>query len=212
MPDRQRKYLKLTEAVYKSIEFLPDEEPLANKIKERALGVLANLILNHLITQSNPISFFTEKENEGLEKKQILTQTLTDIEILKNYLKIGRDQKWIDNFNFLILAKEYDTIKEKIKEELEEKETEVNTTKIKKQRKREDKDKKQKSPENSLSSRERKILKILKKKEKVQVSDLKEVLGGVSKRTLRRDLDDLLKKEKIIRKGEWNQVFYKIKQ
>src|SRR3989344_525485 len=60
-----------------------------------------------------------------------------------------------------------------------------------------------------LSERQNKILSILSRKEKVQVSDIIKEIPKITKRTIRRDLDDLLKKGKIVRVGEWNQVFYK---
>ena len=63
----------------------------------------------------------------------------------------------------------------------------------------------------SFSERQKKILEILKNREKAQVSDIIKEIPNVTKRTLRRDLDDLLKKNTIIRVGEWNQVFYQAK-
>src|SRR5437868_6535715 len=54
----------------------------------------------------------------------------------------------------------------------------------------------------------RQLLDMLSKREKAQVADLIKELPSVTKRTIRRDLDDLLKKGKIVRVGEWNQVFY----
>jgi predicted HTH transcriptional regulator len=65
--------------------------------------------------------------------------------------------------------------------------------------------------ENGKSSiRQRKILETLVRSQKAQVSDFIKILPNITKRTIRRDLDDLLKKGKVIRVGEWNQVFYKI--
>lgn len=195
----EEKYLKLTKAIYDSIEFLPEEEPLKNKIKETSLSILGNLIFLSLSTHGNPVSFFSEDKKSKERKNQILIKTLSDISVLKNYLKIGKSQGWIDSFDFLILFKEYDTIKENMEKELEEKEEKKEKT-VKKNKK-----------EESFSSRQEKILDFLKEKEKVQVSHLKEIFPQTSKRTLRRDLDDLMKKEKVKREGEWNQVFYKIK-
>ncbi|MBI2050007.1 MAG: DeoR/GlpR transcriptional regulator [Candidatus Staskawiczbacteria bacterium] len=63
-----------------------------------------------------------------------------------------------------------------------------------------------------ISERQKKILQILNEKGKAQVSDFKNVLIDVTKRTIRRDLDELLKNGKIVRVGEWNQVFYQIGQ
>ncbi|MBZ9577515.1 DeoR family transcriptional regulator [Patescibacteria group bacterium] len=62
-----------------------------------------------------------------------------------------------------------------------------------------------------LDSRKEKILGILKEKEKIQVGELKEFLPDVSKRTLRRDFDQLLKLELVERIGERNDTFYKLK-
>ena len=66
--------------------------------------------------------------------------------------------------------------------------------------------------ENSLSERQKRILGILQNKEKTQVWELQKVLTEVTKRTLRRDLDELLSLNLIERKGEWNAVFYRLKQ
>ena len=57
---------------------------------------------------------------------------------------------------------------------------------------------------------QKKILEILSERGRAQVSDFKTVLLDVTKRTIRRDLDELLRNGKVIRAGEWNQVFYKI--
>ena len=85
------KYSKLTNALYKVIEFFPEEDPLKNKTKEKALEIM-----------------------EGLVKQSNSEQVLGDIDVLKGYLMVGKSQGWIDNINFLILSKEYDKVKEKI--------------------------------------------------------------------------------------------------
>ena len=53
------------------------------------------------------------------------------------------------------------------------------------------------------------MLEILRYKEKVQVWELKKLLPDVTKRTLRRDVDDLLKRNLVVREGEWNDIFYR---
>lgn len=68
------------------------------------------------------------------------------------------------------------------------------------------------STSTALSTRQNKILEILRTKEKAQVWELQKVLPEVTKRTLRRDLDDLLEKKRIERHGEWNAVFYRIRR
>jgi predicted HTH transcriptional regulator len=60
------------------------------------------------------------------------------------------------------------------------------------------------------SVRQEKILEFLNNNGKAQVMDLQTILPDITKRTIRRDLDELLESGKIIRLGEFNQVFYKI--
>ncbi|MDO8655006.1 MAG: DeoR family transcriptional regulator, partial [bacterium] len=65
----------------------------------------------------------------------------------------------------------------------------------------------------NLSVRQEKILEFLKSKEKAQVWELQKMLPEpVTKRTLRRDMDDLMQKGRVERQGEWNGVFYKLNQ
>ncbi len=186
----EQKYLKLTDALYKVIEFFPEEEPLKNKTKEKALEIMENLVLISL-PQGNP--------NPGpVQKEKVSGQILKDIEILKGYLKLGKSQGWMDSLNFLILSKEYDKIKEEFQPAVKVMQRGV------------EKDKQAVISDKPISKRQKKILEILEKERKAQVGDLKKVFSQVSKRTLRRDLDDLLKKKKVVRTGEWNQVVYSL--
>jgi hypothetical protein len=244
-------YIKITKAVYKILDFLPDGDPLKNRAKEKALAILENVTL---------IS-----GTEGwvsLQKEKASAIILDDIEILKNYLKIGKNQGWIDNINFLIIIKEYDNIKsginmpkglmrqslEVVYKTIKEESTlaedadkeEINPVRSQASEASADVrghqtsngvkkaktiqplidvlDNKQQSYSNNnqlinkkkYSERQGKILEILEKKEKAQVSDFMKELPNITKRTVRRDLDDLLKRGKVIRAGEWNQVSYKI--
>jgi len=60
-----------------------------------------------------------------------------------------------------------------------------------------------------FSDRQKKILDFLQEHKKAQVMDLQTILPNITKRTIRRDLDELLKMGRIIRLGEFNQVFYR---
>jgi len=40
MPNMQENHIRLTDAVYRMIEFFPEGEPLRNKIKEKSLGIM----------------------------------------------------------------------------------------------------------------------------------------------------------------------------
>lgn len=66
-------------------------------------------------------------------------------------------------------------------------------------------------PMAQLTQRQRKIIEFLRAKENAQVWELQKVLPEVTKRTLRRDLDELLQKNLVERKGAWNAVSYELK-
>lgn len=219
-------FIKITNTVYRILDFLPDSDPLKNRAKEKVLAILENLTL-----VSGAVGWIS------LQKEKASAQLLDDIEILENYLKVGRHQGWIDNMNFLIITKEYHQIKSGIKfpkgivrESLEIANKiplpKISDSLIKGDTKLINKnlplsvDQKQDNVEvekdnikttgiEKYSQRQGKILEILDKKEKAQVSDFIKDLPNVTKRTVRRDLDDLLKRGKIMRIGDWNQVFYK---
>lgn len=208
-------FIKLTNAVYKILDFLPEQDPLKARAKEKALAILENLTLI-----SGAKGWFS------LQKEKASAQLLDDIGVLENYLKIGKYQGWIDSMNFLIITKEYNLIKSSINPPtgLIKKSLEINYRVSKEDVNLIDKkepfvavqDNKLKIANKPLitiekfSERQGKILQILGETEKAQVADFIKELPNVTKRTVRRDLDDLLKRGKIVRVGQWNQVFYKV--
>ena len=128
-------------------------------------------------------------------------QVVDDITILESYLNLGLGQGWINNMNFLIITKEYHLIKASLLKEISNPKSQitkdiVNNSVI------------QDRVKLKYSQRQQQILKILNKREKAQVADFIKELPKVTKRTIRRDLDDLLKRGEIVRVGEWNQVVY----
>lgn len=203
-------FIKIINETYKVIDFFPDSEPLKGKIKEKLLIVLEDLTL-----------IFGAEGWISLKKEKAVAEFLDNVEILENYLKLSKYQGLIDNINFLIIQKEYQKIKDvvgipkgNIKESLKMIPEVVAELKeeplIKKLPELKEIIKKtEASSSKDLSDRQNKILDILSRKEKAQVSDIIKEIPKVTKRTIRRDLDDLLKRGKIVRVGEWNQVFYK---
>lgn len=235
------KFVKITNTVYKMLEFFPESEPLKNRAKEKALSIMENLILLEK-RKSGEGEWVSLKEYlQGTQEKPP-NDLSEDIEILLSFLKLGKFQGWISDANFLIICNEYEKIKKEIeidphpsynkspvieilkkintsnKEESQRMEAELPPIKVEESKPpllinkpTEDKEKKQKN-QNIFSERQNEILKFLKKNKKAQVMDLKKVLNDVTKRTIRRDIDDLLKKGSIVRVGEWNQVFYQISE
>lgn len=156
----QKDFVKLTNTVYRILEFFPDSDPLKNKAKEKALLIM---------------------ENPKPE----------DIDILLSYLKIAKNQGWISGLNCLIIQNEYEKIKKFLP-------AVVDGRGVKK------------LDSFELPKRQAEIIKFLEHNEKAQVSDLLSVLPDVTKRTIRRDIDELLKMGKVVRTGKFNQVFYKM--
>ena len=175
------KILKLTNAVYKVLDFFPESDPLKNRAKDRALVIMERL---------------TEAAPRNGASLALLEQ---DIDVLLGYLWIAKTQRWLNSVNFLIIANEYEKIKLEIKKEPKESIKVVlnNTESV--------------APKFSLTERQKSIVDFLNKNEKAQVMDLQTILPNITKRTIRRDLDELLTIGKIIRQGDFNQVFYKIK-
>ncbi len=63
-----------------------------------------------------------------------------------------------------------------------------------------------------LNERQSKILEALKTKETLQVWEVKKMFPDISKRTLRRDFEKLLKMGYVQREGERSNTFYKLKK
>ena len=233
------KFLKLTNTVYKVLEFFPESDPLKNRAKDKALSIMEHLVL---INETSGWASF--------QKEKVKVQLLEDIDIFLGYLWIGKSQSWLNSVNCLIITNEYEKIKKEIgpiiepimeltqklpgidssptnfelKEVADEKE--MFSPKL-----TEDKSilqesiqtsaesvldnteaKEEEIPDCFVSNRQKKILEFLGKNEKAQVMDLQTILPDITKRTIRRDLDELLEAGKIARFGDFNQVFYKISE
>ncbi len=203
----KEEFIKLTNTVYKVLEFFPEVDPLKNRAKEKALAILESLILMH--ETSGWLSF---------QKEKTKAQLLEDIDILLGYLWIGKAQGWLNAVNYLIVANEYDKLKAEFKlvmpvhrnapiiiEQPEEVKAPSQSRPLEKLTAR------QGPPSGKLTARQRQIIEYLEKNAKAQVMDLQTILPSVTKRTIRRDLDELLGAGRIVREGDFNQVVYKIK-
>jgi hypothetical protein len=207
----EERFLKITNTAYKVLDFFPEHDPLKDKAKEKALAILSALG-----------GSASGGENSIKE----------DIDVFISYLKIAKAQRWIDNINFLILIKEYEAIKREILLQIPgirypasalsslrggsqadeaipaiESKTnfEIASTPTAVGSRNDSK-----GLQQELTERQKRILDMLNEKEKAQVSDIIKVLPNITKRTIRRDLDGLLEMGKVVRVGEWNQIFYKI--
>lgn len=161
----------------------PEGEPLKFKIREMANQILSDLVL------------FNPTGGEKIVK---------DIEVLDNYFEVARIQNWVNPLNFFVLEQEYGKIKESM----------ANSEKAPKAVPKQPVVSGLAHPTSEPRSdgRHQKILEILKEKGQTQVWEIKKIFPEVSKRTLRRDFDYLLKQGIIERIGEKNDTSYKIKE
>ncbi len=225
--------MKITNVAYKMLEFFPEADPLKNRAKEKILTVMENLALFFNKSEWRQLSdCFMENREKRAEK------LLEDIEIILNFFQLGRLQGWIGDANFLIISNEYEKISKDILFNLPQRklfDTEVlkienKAVEIQKQivgnnlmmietkeikhdlpvSKNKHTEEKTGFLEKPVSGRQKKILEFLVENKKAQVMDLQIVLADVTKRTIRRDLDDLLEKGRVVRIGKFNQVFYEL--
>jgi len=188
------KILQITNELYRITLLFPKKEPLRYKIRGFANDVLANFV--SLPAETNlPTKVTIIKESEKM------------IEVIDNFLEIAKAQNWVKDDDILNLQGEYSRMKEELtKFEVEEKTKKlpgiitdeppkVPIAKVKK-------------PE--LIKRQERILDVLKKKGKAQIWEIKDNFPNVTKRTLRRDFNKLVKKGFVERIGEKNTTFYRL--
>ena len=157
------------------------------------------------------ILFFEEDYVAKEQKVRIAPQTIVEIEVLLSYFERAKEEGSVNPSNFMVLEKEYQKTRGELVRSLSEV-PRLHAPAVKAQAPVAVFQKpggEKKLP--SLSERQKKIIEILRNKEKTQVWELQKVLPEVTKRTLRRDLDDLLQLKLISRQGEWNTVFYTMK-
>lgn len=196
--DILRRALDLALAIYRLTERLPKGEIMILQLRKLGNEVVGDLMMD---------KFF------NAQKK---------IEILLVYFKISRAQKWVREVNWLILSSEYQKLSQEIiflaqAGDLEER-TEIrkriagvektedlmshNIEKVKKI-------KKVSLRVSKLSSRQQKILAELEFRESIKMADLTSLFKNqVSERTLRNDLQALLKRGLINKAGAHKTTVY----
>ena len=190
-------FVRLAFATHRVADALPQEEQIVQEIREAANTILADLIL------------LTDKEVVRAEKKgDLLFGLERQIDILLVYLDRAKKEGWVNPENFSVLEEEYGKIRDllEIFEDVPRPQTAKEPPNIEKNEK-----KPETEDQASLTQRQKRIIEFLHVKENAQVWELQKVLPEVTKRTLRRDLDELLQKNLVERKGEWNAVSYGLK-
>jgi len=174
--------IQLTNNLYRLTLLFPKKEPLRYKMRELADEILANCL------SSTP--------NPKLVKNSSWPILLEDLEALDGFFEVAKGQNWVSPVQILEVQEEYSKIREGLKQF-----SEIVTRKIHIEGVRKD-------PIVRVSPRQEKIIEILKEKGRAQVWEIKQIFPEVTKRTLRRDFEFLLKQGKIERIGERNNTFY----
>ncbi len=204
-------FIKLTFAVVKVLDASTGDKELKRQIQESAESVLADVLA---IGEESPIT--------SEHKYRVAFRAQERIDALRQRLGEARKQKVISRASFVVLEREYLRTQAWIagvmivlpKEQKKEVESKPQSRgMVVKESKEQSVVSLVKKPDkpSKMSERQRRILEILKNKDKAQVWELQKVFPQVTKRTLRRDLDDLLQQNLIIRLGEWNSVSYQVK-
>ena len=189
-------FIKLTLAVYRVTELFPRQEPLKFFLREKACQILADSLL---IVLKNPIILKEEQKNK------IKEEILKNIEVLNSYFEVAKNQDWVKKANFFVLEKEYGRIEEEIKKRIPKKEKETTFKPLPENTPR------QLPFDNLRNERCKRILEVLRQKEKAQIWEFKKIFPQVSKRTLRRDFEYLLAKGLVERVGDGKWTYYRIK-
>ena len=173
--------IKLTSNLYRLTLLFPRKEPLRYKMRELAGEILAGSF-------SNP---------------KIKKETFEKLDILDSFFAVAGNQNWVSPQDILNLQQEYIRVKEVF-------------NKFSQSQKAENLFKQRSSigqnyEDGPRNGRQQRILEILKEKGKVQVWEIKKVFPEVTKRTLRRDFEEMLNQGLIERMGERNNTFYQLK-
>lgn len=194
--------IKLTVVLYRVTELFPKREPLKFSLRKKANDILAGFVL---CFENNPIV------SVKADRQRILGCILENIEVVQTFFGLAESQDWLRPENFSVLSREYGKVAQQVQQALiDEKEREPA---VKEPSKIETPEKRQVQAAAGVSlaglkGRQKQIMKFVKNKGAVQVKDVKEILPEVTKRTLRRDFDLLLKKGLVERVGNKNRTEY----
>ena len=182
--------IELTNNLYRLTLLFPKKEPLRYKMRELADEILANSLR---IAENS-------KTVENCSRP-----ILEELEVLDSFFEVAKSQNWVKKEELLNLQQEYIKLKEDLEkstiQNVEVQNVEVRPPQIPQLIP---------GPGKEINQRQEKILAFLRENGRAQVWQAKQILPEVSKRTLRRDFEFLLKQGKIERIGERNETFYQL--
>jgi len=207
----KKQIIDLTNKVYRLTLLFPKKEPLRYKIREIANDILTFSINWESLNSLNPGKYASNLKER---KKETIFNLEESLDVIHNYFEISKWQNWINYFEILEIQEEYDKIKKELYEEIKKIEIEEKTNEIQNIPKNNLIEEKDIQTDNNFiekETRKEKIIKILKKVEKIQVGEINKLFPDVSKRTIRRDFQKMLNQGIIERIGEKNTTYYRLK-
>lgn len=189
----KREHLRsLVLALYRVTDTIPESEPSRWKMREEALN-----------TVSRAEAFFHAPSDMQI------SNLWSSLNTLQAYFEIAKESEWIDERNFIVLDREFERFGQSIDQSrqgfvgMDKKSHTVQTPKRPAK-------KKVTALTVKLSGRQEKIVDHLKQNGKVHVGDLSPLFPTLSKRTIRRDLDSLVKEHFVTRFGKTNGTLYSL--
>lgn len=180
--------IKLTINLYRLTLLFPKKEPLRYKVRELSNDILANSVL--ILKTTSPKS------------KNSILEIQRHIDVLDAYLELAKSQNWVSPFDVLEIQKEYANVRRELNG-LEESKTRVLMPEPASFVAEEE-------STQGKENRQDKILEFLRQRGRAQVGELQQVFPDISKRTLRRDFEFLLKQGIVERIGEKSSTFYRL--
>jgi hypothetical protein len=192
----RKSVIEIVSKLYRITLFFPKKEPLRYKIREVAANILACII-----------TWEDMRASRQDRAKEALFEADKDLDILNGFLAIAKWQNWASYFDINNIEEDFGRIKKDLQIELERVESDehIAESQVKIEFK------KPEIADDYFDPRKAKILEILKEKGRLQVWEANKAFPKITKRTIRRDFEKLLKDGLIERIGERNNTFYQLK-
>ena len=204
--------IQITQDLYRLTLFFPKKEPLRYKMREIATNILSDLIPSS--DQTAPTAILTGFGPPPKQKGG--NAAILNLELLDGFFEVAKAQDWVSPNEVLKLQQEYSKLRETLKKSEIPESVQKSVASL--------------IPINlprgeivigpaqvigttgGVESRQQEILNFLREKGRAQVWEVKQIFPELSKRTLRRDFEQLLAKKTIERIGERNNTFYQLKR
>ena len=183
-------------AVYKTADALPGTDPLVQRMKNATLQTTEDFVV--LFCGGD-----TEKNKSRVQ---------SSLEILCGYFALAKEQNWIHEQNFVALTKEYRDLYAQLSEAAvaAPKRVPIETPVEVKPKSVARATPVRTAVSTNINDRQKKILEYMKNNPESQFGPVAELFDGISTRTVRRDLDVLVKNKILRREGNTSSSLYKL--